>query len=225
MKVKDLIKLNNKKRENLTKENLTYYGDMLVYIRLASNKSERETEEILLELLDHTLDAQEEERTVKDVFGDDLKQYCQELIEEIPQETFKKQVKFSIYIILGFLSVVGLTHGIIRIVLNFFKDGAGLSTFSIGSGIAIIFINMIVIFIFIFWLLKWMKDSTFKEKEKKPNKWLEFFQIWLGFMFVFGLFFLIVYFMPNFGPIVTIKAPWFIAIGAGLYLLSRLFKN
>lgn len=223
MKVKDIIKLNNQKREMLTEENLIYYEDMLVYIRLASNKSEQQTEEILLELLDHTLAAQEEGRTIKDVFGNDLKQYCQELIEEIPQETFKKQIIFSIYIILGFLSVASLAHGVINIIINLFNEGPRLSTFSIGSGIVIIFLNMIIGFIFIFWLLKWIKESAFKEK--KPNKWLEFFQIWLGFMFVFGLFFLVAYFMPSFGPMVTIKAPWFIAIGVVLYLLSRLFKN
>src|SRR5690625_5652672 len=106
MKAKEIIALNNEKREQLNDENLAYYEDMLMYIRLSSSKSEQQTEEILLELLEHTLAAQHEGRTVKDVFRDDLKAYCQDIIEEIPKETTKKQFKFSLMIILQFLAIM-----------------------------------------------------------------------------------------------------------------------
>lgn len=223
MKAKEMIALNNDKRERLTEENLIYYEDMLTYIRLASNKSEQQTEEILLELLDHTLDAQEEGRSVKDVFGDDLKLYCQDLIEEIPQETFKKQISFSLYIILGFLTMASLSYGILGFIFSLFKSDLGSTTISIGSAIAVTFLNMIIAFLFIFGLLKWIKASVFKEK--KPNKWLEFFQIWCSFMLTFGIFFLVAYFMPEFGPVITFGTPWFIGIGIVLYIVNRFFKN
>ena len=48
MKVKDIIKVNNQKRDELNEENLAHYEDMLLYIRLSSAKSEHDTEEILL---------------------------------------------------------------------------------------------------------------------------------------------------------------------------------
>lgn len=63
MNSQELIKLNNKKREKLNEENLKYYEDMLVYLRLSFLKSEQETEELLNELLDHLLEAQEEGKT------------------------------------------------------------------------------------------------------------------------------------------------------------------
>lgn len=223
MKVKEIIDLNNEKRKKLTEENLVHYEDMLTYIRLASNKSEQQTEEILLELLDHTLDAQEEGRTVKEVFGNDLKHYCQELIEEIPRETFKKQTIFSFYITLLFLTMASLTNGVFGFIASFISADLGQHTFTIGWAIVVTLLDILIAFLFIYGLLKWMKESAFKEV--KSNKWVEFFQIWLGFMLTFGLFFLIAYLIPEFGPTITIKAPWFIVIAAGLYLLSRWFKR
>src|SRR5690625_899878 len=85
MKAKEIVQLNNEKRKQLNKENLKDYEDMLIYIRLTSTKSERQTEEILLELLDHALMAQKEGKTIRDIFGDDLKAYSQDLIDEIPE--------------------------------------------------------------------------------------------------------------------------------------------
>ena len=69
MNVKEMVELNNQRRKLLTKENLKYYEDMLVYIRLSYDKSDQEIEEVLLELLDHLLEAQKEGRTAKEVFG------------------------------------------------------------------------------------------------------------------------------------------------------------
>lgn len=77
MNSQELIKLNNKKREKLNEENLKYYEDMLVYLRLSFLKSEQETEELLNELLDHLLEAQEEGKDFTEVFGDDPNAICE----------------------------------------------------------------------------------------------------------------------------------------------------
>ena len=58
MKAKQLIEENNRKREQLTPENEKYYGDMLIYIRLQLSLSEQQSEEVLMEMLDHLLDGQ-----------------------------------------------------------------------------------------------------------------------------------------------------------------------
>ncbi|HDR4761175.1 TPA: hypothetical protein ACQ75Q_000675 [Bacillus thuringiensis] len=57
MNAQDMIELNNKKREFLTSENEAAYGDMLVYLRI-SNVPEQQMEELLLEILDHLIEAQ-----------------------------------------------------------------------------------------------------------------------------------------------------------------------
>ena len=85
MTVDELLELNNERRKQLTKGNLNYYEDMILYLRLADNKSEQEIEEILAELLDHLIQAQQEGKTAQQVFGDNPKQYLNEIIGELPK--------------------------------------------------------------------------------------------------------------------------------------------
>ncbi|EML9732247.1 TPA: DUF1129 family protein [Bacillus cereus] len=86
MNAQDMIELNNKKRELLTSENEIAYGDMLVYLRL-SNVPEHQVEELLLEILDHLIEAQAENKNAYDIFGNDLQSYCDELIAASPAQT------------------------------------------------------------------------------------------------------------------------------------------
>ncbi|HLQ71622.1 MAG TPA: DUF1129 family protein [Bacillota bacterium] len=90
MDTAELIDQINEQQECLTKENKKYYEDILVYVRLSFDKSEQETEEILAEILDHILLAQEEGRQATDVFGVNPKVYLQEVIGELPRMITKK---------------------------------------------------------------------------------------------------------------------------------------
>src|SRR5699024_10803564 len=134
MNAKEIIKEINEKSELLNDGNEKDFEDMLLYIRIASTKSELETETILLQLLDHILEAQAEGRRVKDVFGEDLKAYCQEIIDEIPQETKKKQVKFGFRIICIFLAVYIAFNGLLKTVLYYgFNLGSATTTYYVGT--------------------------------------------------------------------------------------------
>src|SRR5699024_8719647 len=179
---------------------------------------------ILLELLEHLLQAQDEGRTAKDVFGHNLKEYCQEIIEEIPSEARKKQLRFAMYITLIFLAPASLISGLIGFGLyHLFGIGSDMITLSIGSGITIIVIGLFFLYLSILGIFKWIKAPSFATK--KPNKWIEILQF-TGFNAIFiGSFVLVLYFMPSFGP--TINVPTILLAGVGiiLYLMSRLFKN
>ncbi|MDM5156408.1 DUF1048 domain-containing protein [Bacillus sp. DX1.1] len=90
MNAKDMVELNNKKRKLLTSENENIYGDMLIYLRFTSIPQEQ-MEELLLEILDHLLEAQKDGKNPYDIFGEDLKAYCDELIKSSEhQTTFEK---------------------------------------------------------------------------------------------------------------------------------------
>lgn len=224
MKVKDIIKVNNQKRDELNEENLADYEDMLLYIRLSSAKSEHDTEEILLELLEHLLQAQNEGKTAKDVFGHNLKEYCQEIIEEIPSETRKRQLRFATYIALIFLALASFINGSIDFGLyHLFNIGSDITTVSIGSGITIMLIGLFFLYLTIIGILKWLKASAFTNK--KHNKWIEILQF-SGFNLIsIGSFVLVFYFMPSFGPTISIPTILFAGIGVVLYLISFLFKK
>ena len=74
----------NEKRKELTEENRKVYEDMLTYLRLSYNKSERETEEILLELLNHLLEAQKAGKSAEEIFGPDPKRLAKQIVGELP---------------------------------------------------------------------------------------------------------------------------------------------
>lgn len=225
MNAKELIALNNEKRRDLTEENEQYYDDMLVYIRLSSGKSEQQTEEILVELLDHILQAQAEGRTAKVVFGDDLEAYCKELIEEIPEETKKRQIRFSTYIILLFLGIITLFNGIIGSgIYYFFNLGSEATTFSVGTVIVNSIISIGILYVSIAIIFKWLKSGLFRSSKKRTN-WMEFLQLWGICCLHIGLFVAVIYFMPEFGAVISIPTLALIPVGVILYLLSYLFKN
>ncbi|WP_042142391.1 DUF1129 family protein [Paucisalibacillus sp. EB02] len=219
MNSKDFIKLNNDMREKLSEENKEIYEDMLVYIRLNGNKSEQQTEEVLFELLEHLLEAQKEGKTARDVFGHNLRKYCDELIAEIPGEKQSFALLFGAYIVIYFLGILSTFHGIANFVLHqFFDVGSNDFTFSIGSGITVVIIDLVILSGFILIILRWLRNSTFKEK--KPKKWVEFLQLWFISMIFIGATVLVPIIMPSFGSEITIPVLFFAVIGVLLFLIS-----
>ncbi|MFD2627221.1 DUF1129 family protein [Oceanobacillus kapialis] len=224
MEATEIIELNNEKRARLTEHNLKYYEDMLLYIRLNGNKSEQQTEEVLLEMLEHLLQAQEEGKTAEEVFGDDPKAYCKEVIQEIPKEDRKSQISLIVMVVLQFLGMFVGVAGLLGTALYYFFDlGSNVTTISVGSGIAILLIDLTLLGGFIIAVLKWLKSSTFSEKQ--PKKWVEFFQLWIISTVFIGLIVAIQTFMPAFGQEISIPTYYLAILGAILYFISYLIKK
>lgn len=103
MTEKEMVKLNNEKRKLLTPENEAAYGDMLIYLRLTS-VPQKQMEELLLEILDHLLEAQTDGNTAHDIFGEDLKAYCDELINSSEHQNSFQQaavIGFAVSLLLA----------------------------------------------------------------------------------------------------------------------------
>jgi DNA-binding ferritin-like protein (Dps family) len=219
MNAKDIIKLNNDLRDKLSEENKEVYEDMLVYIRLNANKSEQQTEEVLYELLEHLLEAQKEGKTARDVFGKDLRKYCDELIAEIPGEGKSLAIVSGTYMVIYFLAIISTCYGLGNFVLSQFSDRVSNDfTFSLGSGITVVIVDLLLLSVFIFAILRWIKNSTFKEK--KTKKWVEFLQLWLISTAFIGATVVIPIIMPSFGTEITIPVLSFAGVGILLFLLA-----
>ncbi|MBT2287868.1 DUF1129 family protein [Paenibacillus albidus] len=222
--VQELIQLNNTKRSQLTRENLKYYEEMLLYIRFASGRSEQQTEELLLELLEHVLQAQQEGRTAEQVFGDEPKAYCEELIGEIPGETRKNQLLISARITLLFLAVSSFFSGIAGAGMYYlFHIGSGQTNFHIGSALIVVSMDVLLLYLFIMTVLRWVKASTFKKA--KPKKGLEVLQFAGISTLSVGLFVAVLIITPDLGPAASIPTLYLAGIGIVLYMISLLFKN
>ncbi|MFL0364078.1 DUF1129 family protein [Pseudobacillus sp. 179-B 2D1 NHS] len=117
MNAKEMVNVNNERRRCLSEENEKYYSDMLVYIR-TSRIAEKAGEELLLELLEHLIEAQTQGKTAEDVFGKHPKDYCERLITGLPKPGWKERISFYLYI--SFLGAAWLliTDGIMNILLR-----------------------------------------------------------------------------------------------------------
>lgn len=97
MKIKQMVRENNRLQELMTPSNLKYYEDMVVYIR-TSAVNESRGEELLLEMAQHLLDAQSKGKSAKEVFGNDPEAYCAELVENLPKLKGLSQIQLSLMI-------------------------------------------------------------------------------------------------------------------------------
>jgi len=206
--VKELIEHNNEKRKKLTPENHEYYEDMLVYIRTNALKSERATEEVLLEMLDHLLEAQSKGKTAEDVFGKMPKELAKEIIETLPKEPYKATLDYIFelgFTLFGWYLVIS---GIPPLISQE-EQTIYLGTLLLSGILSIA--SMVVLIYFVFGVLK---SSAFENKSKKNMvNWL------LGTLFV-------VFFAGGIGTNVilepfgaTFTVSYLLAFGLGCFFL------
>ncbi|MCH1624030.1 DUF1129 family protein [Ferdinandcohnia quinoae] len=162
MNATKLIEENNRKRELLTPENEVYYSDMLVYIRLQFLISEQQSEEVLMELLDHLLEGQEAGKTAKDIFGSNPKAYADEIIELLPKEQKRAVLPFVLGIIGNIVSWTLLLRGMIFLVVSRFHE-VNIEVYPFKVIVIGLMIAMFVIFT-IWVIFKLVKNSLFQKK-------------------------------------------------------------
>ncbi|MBU9723710.1 MULTISPECIES: DUF1129 family protein [Bacillaceae] len=208
MNEKELVQLNNKKREQLTKENRKYYEEMLVYIRLTYSKAYLETEEILSELIDHLLEAQQEGKTAEDVFGNNPKQYADDIIGELPNMVTKERLKMFFMAIFYFFAVSTIFSGIIEI----FMSGSLVKGYYIGSEAIRTLVSIPVALLIVYVSLQYLRWACFKN----INKIKEFFILWLWGTLSVGIFVVIFLLLPDVGPFMDIHI--FVVFGIGIIL-------
>ncbi|MFL2132812.1 hypothetical protein [Desemzia sp. FAM 24101] len=89
-------------QQQLIKENETYYSDLLVYIRTKTFfRDELKTEELLIEVLQDILEAQDNGISAADYFGNSPKETANQIIEQIPFN-FKNVLSTFIYAFLAY---------------------------------------------------------------------------------------------------------------------------
>ncbi|NLM22119.1 MAG: DUF1129 family protein [Peptococcaceae bacterium] len=222
MNSKELIEINNKKRKKLTAENLAYYENMLVYIRLSHDKAEQETEEILSELLDHLLDAQAEGKTAAEIFGDKPRQYADEIIGELPGIVTKKRILMFIMGILYFMAVFSFLHGLLNAIFYYaFGLGSVYREIYMGSAALKFFISLPLLLGLYYLVIQYLRWSCFQQ----INKIAEFLIFWVFGILSVGLFLAVLYFVPDFGLKFELPFYFFLLMGCILFLTAQKVKN
>lgn len=220
MDAKLLIEENNKKRKLLTKENEAYYDDLLVYIRLHFSLSEQQSEEVLMEMLDHLIEGQKEGKTAKDIFGDDPLSYTDEIIELLPKEKKRNIIPFVGGIVVNIMSWVLIIRGIILVVFSQFTE-VNTDINLLGATVVALAIGIFII-INIWFMLKLTKSSLFNEKRSLKKNMLK---VGLFAAVSMAVVLVIAKFTPDIGPSFTFN--WWVSIifGAILWLFHFIVKK
>lgn len=217
MKAKDLIELNNQKRKLLTTENEIAYSDMLIYIRLAK-VPEYHAEELLIEILDHLIEAQQEEKNAYDIFGDDLQAYCDELIAALPKQSLWEQLSIPLFITCYLLAIYFAISSVIAFVLPLFADKARFKFVHIDFIYLLVFtlsVHLMIRFVFDF-----INTDLFKNKTTIWRHIASFLIRHSLWMLLIGISFL---FIKN--PYTTLQvSPWTgTLLAISCYVLYKLF--
>lgn len=112
----EMVELNNQRRKLLNEANRKYYEDILVYLRMSRIPS-KQTEELLLEMLDHLLTAQQKGKTAKDLFGEDPEAYCEEIVQSMGKAPAFSWTRYLFIFNTG-MYVVFLINAAFQLIIN-----------------------------------------------------------------------------------------------------------
>lgn len=216
VKINTLIKQNNERRKLLNEENMAYYENLLVYIRTSPFKDDQATEEVLVELLEHLLSAQQDGKTAEDVFGKAPKELADEIIAGLPNEKPAKTAALMAEIIAQFLGVFIAITGMVTII------GGEPKTIHIGSTLLLVAVQTVGILLLIAFLLKLLKSDAFKQNPKSKK------MIW-SWALASGLFILAVVvfsvWVEPFGPAMEVSEYTQLIVGVVLLLTAYGLKK
>jgi uncharacterized membrane-anchored protein len=211
LEAKQLIQMNNKNRTGLTPENEKYYDDFLIYIRLQLTVSAQQSEEVLMEILDHLLEGQQEGKSAKMIFGEDPKAFADEIIENLPGEKKRDAIMFVSSLALNLLGIFLIMRGMMLGLISLFKDVSDV-VYPVTSGIIALSIlcssllGVVVIF-------RIISKSLFQENDTKKKDSLK-----AGMFGVLAMGFILslTYLLPDIGP--SFEFTWYASCIAGAVL-------
>lgn len=212
---KQLIDLNNKKREQLNEEDLEVYEDFLLYVRTDLRVSEHETEVILNDVLDHLLEATSNGRSAIEFFGHDVKGHADEILEELPNESNKAIMNMIVMGMVYFYSIYFITSGIAGIFADYKT--------SLLSLISMLIIVPIAGFFIVKALFRIIQKYIFDKSKYKMLK-----ESLYGGIIV-GIIPAIIIIGPNiaFGDMTKVYIPWwlYIIVGVAIYGIYKLIGS
>lgn len=212
-KTAELIEENNWKRELLHPENEKIYNDFLLYVRTDLRVDEHAGEEILMDLLDHLMEAQEEGKTATDLFGESPQQYADEVISNLPRENRRNVTWFVSAQIVNLAGWFITVFGLVNLIMSFFKPVN--SGIPVGTLLIILLSVVMVAFVGVSVIFRIVRSTLFQEKSQK---WKEYVKAGLYGAAAFGFIYAAAWLFEDVGPV--IKLEWWVSLLIGLSLLA-----
>lgn len=216
-KTDELIEENNHKRELLNVENEKVYEDLLLYLRTDLRIDEHAGEEILMDLLDHLVEAQEDGKSAKELFGESPQKYADELIENLPSQKRRNVFLFSASQVLGLTGWFAASFGMISLIVSFFRPVD--NSIALGSLLLMLLSVMLVAFVGVSVIFKIIRSSVFQAEKKK---WQAYVKAGLYGAAAFACVVLIAWLFQDFGPVIKLEWWLFLLIGLVFLVFSKL---
>jgi len=220
-KVKELNKRNNELDQKIEEKNDEVLTNMICYLR-GADISAYHQELVRNDLLEMVLSAQERGEDIQTVIGGDYKEFCDDIIANLPPKTMKQKVVDFFdticlcLVILGIINIV-LAKETSEIIKNFIT-GAAIEldiSVSLGDIISVCFIIVVSVMI-----VSYVTKNSFKESENKKSAVLKMVLLGIGFMAVFLL-------VHWFGRNVLFSVNIFVTLAAivGLFLVHKILEK
>ncbi len=188
---KQLVKQNNKYREQLTQENKVYYEDILLYMRtFGFFYEELETEQHLMTILQDILEAQKHGESAEKYFGKHPKEIVDQLTKHFDKPSWKSIFKMS---------------GFIFLISTFYSIFGSFTVPTLQVNVVVLLLNGILSVACVYGIFKMLHLSIYVKKQ--IPKLINFFILWVLVMIPLCLFILIQLFTPKQG-IVKIGPPF-----------------
>lgn len=188
---KQLVKQNNKYREQLSPENKVYYEDILLYMRtFGFFYEELETEQHLMTILQDILEAQKHDESAEEYFGKNPKEVVDQLTKQFDKPSWKSIFKIS---------------GWIFLISTFYTITSSFIAPTLQVNVFVILLNGILSVATVYGFFKLLHLSIYIKKQLP--RLIEFFILWIMVMIPFCLFFLIQLYTPK-QDIVKIGPPF-----------------
>lgn len=215
MNTKELIELNNEKRNLLTEENEAYYIDILLYIRLQLELSEHYSEEVLMDILDHLLDGQKNGKSAEDIFGSKPIDYAKTIITELPKEKKRNVSIFLAGIATSMLGLILMIRGSLLGVFSLFTTVN--ETIPVGMTFIISTFLIIYIIAIVAFFLKRIRYSLIQQTSYLKDSLYAGTFAALGM----GILIMIIYLLPAWGPV--IEFPWMLSLISGAIIWMAVY--
>lgn len=176
-KTKALQKSNNLLDRKISPENRSVFTDMICYIRSA-DISDYHQELVRYDLTEMILSAQDRGENIHNVIGRDYKEFCDEVIEHLPQRTTRQKIYSGLNVFFHCMAILGVINlffskDLYRIIREILSGQP--SNYEIGISLSVIvFAGIIFIFsvVIVNVIAKTALNRTTNSGETKPSMML-----------------------------------------------------
>lgn len=213
---KELLRKNNLREKEISKENDEIYTNMIVYLR-TSNMNDYNQEVVREDIINMILDGQARGDNIQEVMGGNYKEVCDEIIAAMPKRTPKERVLDFVSIFLSVLWILGTIAIVETLVYAYLlKKQSGVFILTVGD-----LINGGIIMLAAIAILYYVSKTSFATMQE--NSKITFIKLWL----LSSIIILVLFLCNKYFTTVVLELPLLTAFlfVLGVFLVNKVVES